>query len=173
MTKLSAPYAPTLKAIALVAVACAGFSTTAFAGPGRDMGMGPMQEVNFDLADTDKDGKLTKVEIDVARAARIKAADANADGLLSAEELAAMHIKAMTERATDRASKMVTKLDSDGDKLLSPAEMSASEHDNDMFEKVDTDGDGAITKAEADAAREKMKHRGHGAKGQGPDDNNN
>ena len=148
-----------LSALTLAAFVAAGLSTAAFAGRGDDMG--PLLELNFDALDGDKDGKLTRAEIDASHAARTKAADTNADGKLSAEELAAMQIKAMTERVTVRAAKMIGKLDTDGDKLLTDAELAASKDRGDMFARIDTDGDGAIIKAEAETARVRMKERGH------------
>lgn len=152
-----------LSALILVAVVGAGLSTAAFAGRGDDIG--PLQELNFDALDADKDGKVTKAEVDASHAMRTKAADINADGKLSVEELAAMQIKAMTERATARAAKMTKKLDTDGDKMLTDAELAAGKNRADMFARIDTDGDGAITKAEAETARARMKERGHGRGG--------
>ena len=53
-------------------------------------GAGPM--VDFATLDADKDGKVTKAEITAARAAQATAADANSDGRLSVDEIAAMQI---------------------------------------------------------------------------------
>lgn len=163
----------TLSALTLAGVLAAGLSTVAFAGNG-DMGgemgmgggMGPMPAFDFATLDADKDGKVTQAEVDAFHAARVAEVDANKDGLLSGDELAAMHLKMMTERANTMAADMVTKLDTDGDKLLSAAEMAARPGPEKMFDMVDTDGDGAITQAEADAAKEKMAERGgRGGKG--------
>ena len=152
-----------LSALALAAVFGASASSAAMAGRGDDMGH--MQELNFETLDADKDGKVTKAEVDAAATARFKTADTNADGKLSAEELAAMQIKAMSERATARTAKMIEKLDTDGDKMLSDVELAAGKGRVDMFEKIDADGDGAITKGEADDARARMQDRGHGRGG--------
>ena len=152
-----------LSALTLAAFVGAGLTTAAIAGRGDDIG--PLQDLNFEILDADKDGKVTKAEVDAATAARIKAGDTNADGKLSAEELAAMQIKAMTERATQRAAKMIEKLDTDGDKMLSDVEIAAGKGRADMFEKIDADGDGAITKVEADDARARMHERGRGRGG--------
>ena len=168
-----------LSALTLAAVLGAGVSSAAMAARGDDMGA--MQELNFETLDADKDGKVTTAEVDAASAARFQTADANADGKLSAEELAAMQIKTMRERATARAAKMIEKLDTDGDKMLSDVEMAAGKGRVDMFEKIDADGDDAITKAEADAARKRMQDRGcgrggkhrHGDKGDDQDGSNN
>ena len=160
-----------LCALTLAAVLGASLSTAAVAGRGDDRGPGPMQTLNFDAMDADKDDKVTKAESDAFHAARTKAADTNADGKLSAEELAAMQIKEMMARATDRAAKMIEKLDTDGDKMLSDTEFAAAPGRAEMFKKIDADGDGAITKVEADDAIERMKHRGHGRGGKhGRDD---
>lgn len=170
------PSGVTLAGMTLAAMLTASLSTAAFAGRGDDMGFkdGPMHGLIFETLDADKDGKVTKAEMDAAAAARTKAADTNADGKLSVEELAAMQIRAMTERANVRATKMIAKLDTDGDKLLSEVEMLAAKGHGDVFEKMDTDGDGAITKAEADDARARMKERGRGGKhGRGDKDGSN
>ena len=161
----------TLSAVTLAALIGAGLSTAALAERGDEQGMGGQQWLNFETMDTDKDGAVTKAEADAFHAARVKVADTNADGKLSAEELAAMQVKAMTERATERATRMIEMLDTDGDKMLSDAEFAAAKGRADMFEKIDTDSDGAITKAEADNAMNRMKDRGHGRRGKhGKDD---
>jgi Ca2+-binding EF-hand superfamily protein len=122
----------------------------------RRSGQGAMSSFNFDQLDADKDGKVTEAEIAASRAARVKAADANGDGLMSAEELAAMQLAEMTERATAMAAEMIARMDSDGNGLLSAAEMAARPGPARLFDRIDTDGDGAISRAEADAAAEKM-----------------
>ncbi len=155
----------TLSALTLAGVLAAGLSTAAFAENRDGMGMGHMPAFDFTTLDADKDGKVTQAEVDAAHAARVAEVDANKDGLLSGDELAAMHLKMMTERANTMAADMVNKLDTDGDKLLSAAEMAARPGAGKMFEMVDTDSDGAITQAEADAAKEKMAERGHGKRG--------
>ena len=157
----------TLSALTLAGVLGAGLSTAALAeNGGMGMGMWPMPGFDFAALDADKDGKVTKAEMEAFRAARVAEVDANKDGLLSGDELAAMHLKMMTERANTMAAQMVAKLDTDGDKLLSASELAARPGPERMFEMVDTDNDGAITQAEADAAKQKMQERGgRGGKG--------
>lgn len=152
-----------LSAMTLAAMLGAGLSTAAVAGRGDDMGV--LQDLNFETLDVDKDGNVTRAEMAAAAAARIRAADTNADGKLSAGELAAMQLKAMTDRVARRAAKMIEKLDTDGDKMLSDVELAAGNGRADMFARVDTDNDGAISKVEAEAERERMKDRGHGRVG--------
>lgn len=125
----------------------------------RGPGQGGMPAFNFDLLDADKDGKVTEAEIAAARTARVTVADANKDGLMSAEELAAMQLAEMTERANAMAAEMIARMDSDGDELLSAAEMAARPGPAQFFDRIDTDGDGAISREEADAAAEKMADR--------------
>lgn len=160
----------TLSALTLAGVLAAGLSTAAFAENGSGMGwgmgggmgggMGPMSGFDFATLDADKDGKVTQAEMDAHRAARVAEVDANKDGLLSGDELAAMHLKVMTERVNTMAAEMVTRLDTDGDKLLSAAEMAVRPGPDMIFDMVDADSDGAITQAEVDAAKEKMGERG-------------
>lgn len=110
----------------------------------------------FDVIDADKDGKVTQAEIDAHRAARVTAADANGDGLMSADELSAMHLAELTERAKAQAAEMISRLDSDKDGLLSAAEMATRAGPEKIFDRIDADSDGAISREEATAAVEKM-----------------
>lgn len=167
----------------LVALAVALGASAAFADRGDHMGGGAGRMMDFDFAavDADKDGKITQAEIDSHRAAQAKAADTDGDGLMSAEELAAMHVKGLTARASDRAAMMIERLDTDGDGKLSAVEMAVRPMPTRMLERLDTDNDGALTQAEIEAARDRMsegrmgKHgRGEGGhgRGHGGQDNN-
>ena len=159
--------------IAALAVALMGSAAIADnmgkAGKGPDMGMGgPMMmgpALNFDAVDANKDGKISPDELTAWRAAQAKSVDTNGDGKLSVDELAAMHLKEMTAAATDQAQKLVDRLDTDGDKMLSAAELVEPPMPADLFAKVDTNKDGFIDQAEADAAQKLMMERGHGGHG--------
>lgn len=145
----------------LVALAVALAGSAALADRGERFGGegGPMFGMDFAAIDADKDGKITQAEIDAHRAAQAKALDTDGDGLLSAEELAAMHLQNATTRANDRAARMIERMDSDGDGKLSAAEMAARPMPARMFDRLDTDKDGAITEAELAAARDRMTER--------------
>lgn len=169
-----------LVAAAAVLLAGAGIADTMRGGPGMGMMRGPGAMLDIAKLDADKDGKISKAEIEAHRAAELAAVDANKDGLLSAEELAAMHVKAMTERVTAMASRMVERLDGDGDGLLSAAELASRPMPDQVFDHVDANGDGFIDQAEIDAARAMMAERmgkrggkhggwmgGHGGEGHG------
>jgi len=188
----------TLTGTALAAVfgigLSAGLSASAQEGPGMDgpgmmaggPGGGPM--FNFGTFDTNKDGKVTKDEVDAVRKASVASADANNDGKLSADEIAAIEIARMTARANDRAARMIVEMDTDGDGMLSVSELIVRPAPGRMFDRMDSDGDGAVTQAEADAFREQMQGmmqgrgenrrggKGHGHKGGwfgGGDDDSN
>ena len=148
----------TLTLLVLSAVLAGSITTLAQAegmdGPGRK----PM--LSFEAIDADKDGKITTVEFDAFKAAEFAKADTNADGQVSAEELAAKHIADMTARAADMAAKLIERMDDNGDGQLSAEEMAQGPRAPTMFERADTDGDGAISKAEADAMQDQMGHHG-------------
>ena len=128
-------------------------------------GAGPM--FDFETLDADKDGKVTKAEITAALTAQVTAADANSDGKLSVDEIAALQTARVTERANDRATRMVAELDVDGDGMLTVSELTVRPMPDRMFDRLDTDGDDAISQAEVDAMRAKMQGRMQGKRGQG------
>ena len=160
----------TTTGLGIVALAVLMFGTAVIADNRADMGMGEpgmmMGGPEFDFAalDADKDGKVSKDEIAAFRAARVTAADANADGKLSVEEISAMHLRAMEKAAGNMAERMVARLDADGDKMLTAAEMMDRPLPENLFDRVDTNQDGFIDQAEADAAKAHMMDRGHGPK---------
>ena len=137
-------------------------------GNGRMDGPATMKggpQIDIAAIDADKDGKISKDEMAGFRAARVAAVDANSDGKLSVDEIAAMQLKAMEKAASTMAQRMMDRLDSDGDKMLSAAEMMDRPMPADFFDRLDTNHDGFIDQAEADAAKahmmERSKHRGH------------
>lgn len=153
-----------LTLLAVSAVLASSVSTFARA-EGMD-GRGPMPMMNFDAIDADKDGKITTAEFDAFRAAEFAKADTNADGQVSAEELAAKQIAEMTARAPEMAAKLIEHMDSNADGQLSADEMAQGPRAPTMFERADEDGDGAISKAEAEDMQGKMgRHGKHHRKG--------
>lgn len=165
-----------LTALALAAVTGAAFSSAALADrgpmgdmPGMEMGMGgPGPRFDFAAVDADKDGKVTEAELTAWRAAEAGKIDANKDGKLSAEELATARVAEMTTRATEMATQMVANLDTDGDGLLTAAELAARPGPAMLFDRADADGDGAVTQAELDALRaEGPGGEGRGGEGHG------
>ncbi|MEO6301415.1 MAG: hypothetical protein ABIV25_00040 [Paracoccaceae bacterium] len=158
--------------IAAVAVVLMGSAAIADnMGNGKPMG-GPMMEppaFNFEAIDANKDGKISQDEVTAWRLAQTAGVDVNGDGKLSVDELAAMRLKQMTEAAKVQAQNMVDRLDTDGDHLLSAAELVAAPMAPHLFDRVDANKDGFIDKAEADAAMQKMReHAGRDHRGKRP-----
>lgn len=139
-------------------------------GPGDGlMGMGPMGggpdgAMMFEMLDTDGDGRITRAELEAARAETIGGSDANKDGKLSVEELAALEMQMMQRVATARATERVEMLDVDGDGLLSLEELAARPFPARLFARLDADGDEVVTLEEMEAARDRMG-RGEGPRG--------
>lgn len=153
--------------LGIMAVAGLLLGTAAIAdrvGQGPAMGhMGGMPSLA--ALDANKDGKVSKDEMTAYRAAQTASVDANGDGKLSVDELAAMHLKKMTDAAKAMAQTMVDRLDTDGDGMLSAAEMLGQPMPTDMFDRLDTNKDGFIDQAELDAAHQAMMQHGHGRDG--------
>jgi Ca2+-binding EF-hand superfamily protein len=118
----------------------------------------------FAAADADADGMLTPEELAAHRAARFAAADANGDGALDAAEVTAWQRAEAEARLAARAARLIERQDDNGDGALSAAELGESPVEA-RFARIDTDDDGRITLAEAEAAAERMARRhkrGHG-----------
>ncbi len=157
---------------AVLATAVPGVSQ-ADTGPG---GMGAALLLDrFDQVDADKDGKVTKAEVEAFRAARFAAADTDKNGSLSPEELAAFQEQEMAARKAARATRMLERLDANSDGQLSAEEFAAMGQRRSPFDRADTDGDGAVSKAEAEVLMKDMAGRGghggkHGKRGHGGGD---
>lgn len=133
-------------------------------GGGQMMGRHMMDDMRgpmFDFAryDADGDGKVTQDEIRAARAAEATALDANADGKISAEELVAQEMATVQAGIEARVKARVAAQDSDGDGLLSAAELADRPMPMMVFERMDADNDGAISAEEMTAAKDRMQDR--------------
>ena len=148
----------TFTLLALSTVLAGSVSTLAQA-QGKD-GHSPMPMMNFEAIDADKDGSITTAEFDAFRAAEFAKADTNADGQVTATELAAKQLADMTLRAADIAAKMIDRMDENADGQLSAEEMANGPRAPSMFERADADGDGAVSKAEVEAMKGEMGKRG-------------
>jgi Ca2+-binding EF-hand superfamily protein len=118
----------------------------------------------FTAADTDADGHLTPEELAAHRAARFAAADQNGDGVLDAAEVTAWQRAEAEARLAARTARLIEGQDDNGDGMLSAAELGDSPVEA-RFARIDTDDDGRIALAEAEAAAEHMARRhkrGHG-----------
>jgi Ca2+-binding EF-hand superfamily protein len=106
--------------------------------------------------DTDKDGKISKAEIDAESAALFKRLDKNADGKIASDEV-------RHHRWGGKGAGMLGRMDTDKDGNITKAEFTTAE--DQMFQKLDANGDGVISQDEMQAA-----HRHHHG-GQAPDGN--
>lgn len=124
----------------------------------------PAPPIDFGAADTDKDGKLTRAELDAWRQQQVAAMDADKDGFVSAAEMKAAIIARLSLRADDMVERRIAAQDEDGDGRLSMAEMEAGSRADRLFGRIDTDGDGAISQAELEQARAALRrpHRPDG-----------
>jgi Ca2+-binding EF-hand superfamily protein len=154
----------TLGAVAAVALTAAGLSSAAYAQAAPP----PAPMFDFAAMDTDKDGTLTKAEMQAHHAAQMVLLDTDKDGFLSASEIAAHHQAGMAGRAEKRAARMIKRLDSDGDGALSLAEAQLGPNDR-MFSRMDDNEDGVISAEEAAKMASGKDGRGghHGGSGYG------
>lgn len=111
-----------------------------------------LQGPTFETLDTDGNGAISQAEMWDRPRARFAEADADGSGGLSIDELRAR----MDAKADRRATRMLERMDSDGDGQLTFAEMADNPRAARRFERIDKDGDGKLSRAEFDKARERM-----------------
>lgn len=108
--------------------------------------------------DTDNDGQVTREE---ALASPLARADADGDGIVTRDEFVA----AAVTRATERANAMFDRIDAgDEGRVALDSLPQREKHEarmQRMFDRVDTDGDGVLSAAEI----AEMPHRGAGRPG--------
>jgi Ca2+-binding EF-hand superfamily protein len=109
----------------------------------------------FDTLDADNNGQVTEAEMRAAQEARFAAADTNGDGVLSEEEIAARS----SQRAAERAKRMISRLDSNDDGALSQAELNERRDIGRVFARLDANDDGSISEDEFAEGRKKMRKR--------------
>lgn len=133
-----------------------GAGTLALADSHKGMRDGRGLERMFDAMDANADGSITREELAAHRDTRFDTADADADGTVTEDELvAAMMKRVSSDEMRTRAARMISRMDKDEDGALSMEELAASPMDR-MFDRLDKDGDGAVTRAEAEAAKKRM-----------------
>jgi EF hand len=110
----------------------------------------------FTEADTNADGSVSAEELAALRAAKVAAADANADGALTLQEFEVLWLEAMQPRLVDAFQHV----DADGDASITPAEVDAMVAN--LIDKMDRNGDGVINAED----RGRGNRRGHNEEGQ-------
>ena len=135
----------------LAGLALAATATFAVAHPGGP-GAGGFERLR--AADANGDGLLSRTEVAALPrlAERFDAIDANKDGQISFEELKAARVA----MRADRMAKMIARADTDGDGKVSRAEALAKA--TERFDRVDADKDGFLTAEELAAARRGHRH---------------
>lgn len=105
---------------------------------GRGEGGREMFRAMFTEADADADGSVTAEELAAFRASKVTAADANADGALSLDEFQTVWLEAMQPRMVDAFQR----LDADGDASITAAEV--DDLVTNVMDRMDRNGDGVI-----------------------------
>lgn len=133
-----------LASAALLGIAAASPAFAQGAGPGPRGTR--MIDAMFAKVDANKDGKITKAEIDTYRLAQFKAADKNNDGYLEGEEIRIFV-----------ANRRFSMLDKNGDGKISAEEFGARRADR--FKELDKNKDGFLSPEELQAARQARMQR--------------
>jgi len=130
-----------MKRIVLVSALIAGFAipTAVYAAQHMNGGGGHGIDAVFEQHDTNKDGFITKDEMNGNWAGRFGEMDANKDGKLSKDELQ----QVMSDMRDNRMGMMMDRVDSDGDGQISEAEV--TNFALKMFRKADGNKDGSVT----------------------------
>lgn len=122
----------------------------------------------LEKVDANQDGNISKDEMAAHRAEKFFGADTDGDNLVSATEFAAFAEAERLRKQEQRQARRFARLDTDGDGLVSAEEhaSAADKRMDRMFDRIDSDDDGVITEAEREAAKEKMQER-RGKRGKG------
>lgn len=106
-------------------------------GRGDRMG-GEMFRALFTEADANADGSVTAAELAALRAAKVTAADINADGALTLAEFQTVWADLMQQKTVDAFQHV----DADGDGTITPAEMDTLQ--TNALDRMDRNGDGML-----------------------------
>ena len=123
---------------------------------------------DFTALDADANGQISAEELAAAQTARFAAADANTDGGLSAAEIVAQIEARRAELLQARAQRMIEAQDANADGLLQVDELPQGRGPRAavMFAMFDTNQDGAVDQAEFDAGLALMAdHQGRQQRG--------
>ena len=113
------------------------------AGDGQDSPGGPRPKMRFDRMDKDNSGDVTFEEFSAMFEQRFGDADANKDGKMTVDEIAAAIEKMRAERMAER---IIQRFDTNGDGVLTAAEVESRQKK--MFALLDRNDDGKIEKDE-------------------------
>lgn len=106
----------------------------------------------FDMIDRDKDGFVSRAELDGERTARFQMLDRNADGVVDRQEMLVGPGQGRRGYSAGEAQAMLATYDMDGDATINPSEIAESLSRTDVFTNMDTNGDGRLDREEAAGA---------------------
>ncbi|MDX1454766.1 MAG: EF-hand domain-containing protein [Gammaproteobacteria bacterium] len=137
----------------LVALATA-FSVTASADPGKGPHDGKAENMRPDgkphpllrQVDANKDGEISKTEVDAVQARRFAAIDTDGNGEVSREDILAQARERAEERLQRMADMQIDRLDENGDGVVSQEEFNARSDQG--FARRDANNDGVLTRGE-------------------------
>lgn len=146
----------TTKFVCAAAVIAGLFGTAAIAADAAKPALSPSSQMLVDRlkqADTNHDGNVTKAEWEILVKARFASFDANKDGKLSPDEVAAM--LASTPGMTMSAADVLKAYDKDGDGAVSQQEY--VDRNMGRFDAWDTNHDGTVSADEQKAEIDRME----------------
>ncbi|MDE3027420.1 MAG: hypothetical protein KGH84_03355 [Paracoccaceae bacterium] len=167
----------TLTTLTLAAALAASIATmgTAQDRPQPPMGAPMIGLPAFSAIDTNNDGVASPAEIKAYEASQIKGLDANGDGFLTADEIAAQMTRVTTERMTANVTAKFAQIDPKGDGKITIAEAEAQPMPmSRLLDRMLKMGDGKITKETFDAMQTRIaagagrmrdEHGGKGVRG--------
>jgi Ca2+-binding EF-hand superfamily protein len=125
----------------------------------HDKGRGAAMHHEFQMMDTNNDGKVSADEHAAGAKKMFETMDADKDGKVTASEMEASHEQVTGKKAKKfemTAAEKIKVIDGNGDGTLTAAEHAAGAKT--MFEKMDANKDGFLTKHELMAGH-KMMHK--------------
>ncbi len=150
----------TVLTISLSAAIFTAIATQGFATNDHKDPAGPRQ--SFEELDANADGLISPEEMQAKRADRFAQADTDGDGALTPAEMEARATAGAKNLRNRMLDHIFAKRDTDGDGRLTLAEMGEGRTDR-LFAATDTDKDGLISQPEFDTFVEKRHAKRHKA----------
>ena len=120
--------------------------STSFTLANELTGKKPLHRFQFSEVDSNRDNLISRKEMIAHTQTRFQDVDINGDGALSLDEL----IVHNTKKVSDRANKMIKKMDKDSNGLIDFDELKSATMDRfrNIFNKLDMDNDSYLNKKE-------------------------
>ncbi len=119
---------------------------------------GSKMRANFEEIDANADGLISAEELSAHRQARFDATDTDGNGALSREEITARAEAKQDDRRARFIDRMFEKRDANADGQITFEEM-AGDRQEKMFSRADANGDGLISQAEFEEMAEKRRDK--------------